>query len=228
MNTMPALTNPDQRTWEKIFQHPLSHNLAWHDVHGLLARMGHVVARPKGGCTVTCQGETIVLPETHTKEVATDDLVRLRHFLQRTENTQPAAPTGDRQLLLVINHHEGRIFHLGPAQSWTRRILPHDAGVRARPTQRTREFSRGQEKPAPNDYFAPLARALHDAGRILVFGGGKGMASEMEQFVTWLQAHHPELARRIAGTRVIDEHHLTDAQLLAQARDFYRGAGPTA
>jgi len=35
---------------------------------------------------------------------------------------------------------------------------------------------------------------------------------------------HPvshNLARRIIGSLVMDEHHLTDAQLLAKAREFY-------
>jgi hypothetical protein len=43
----------------------------------------------------------------------------------------------------------------------------------------------------------------------------------MDQFIAWLKIHHPELAKRIAGSLIIDEHHFTDAQLLAKARDLF-------
>jgi hypothetical protein len=52
----------------------------------------------------------------------------------------------------------------------------------------------------------------------------------MDQFVAWLKLHHPELAKRIIGSLVVDEHHLTEGQLLAKAREFYsngaRATGP--
>jgi len=43
----------------------------------------------------------------------------------------------------------------------------------------------------------------------------------MDQFVAWLKLHHPKLAKRIIGSLVADEHHLTEGQLLAKAREFY-------
>jgi len=62
---------------------------------------------------------------------------------------------------------------------------------------------------------------LKEAGQILIFGSGSGTANEMDQFIAWLKIHHPELAKRIAGSLIIDEHHFTDAQLLAKARDLF-------
>jgi hypothetical protein len=47
------------------------------------------------------------------------------------------------------------------------------------------------------------------------------MSSEMDQFIAWLKTHHPEVAKRIIGSQVVDEHHLTTGQLLAKAREFY-------
>jgi len=44
----------------------------------------------------------------------------------------------------------------------------------------------------------------------------------MEQFVGWLKTHHAELSKRVAGSLVVDEHHLTEGQLLAKARDFLK------
>ena len=85
----------------------------------------------------------------------------------------------------------------------------------------SKDFSRGKEKPDPNPFFEPVAGVLNGAGHILIFGTGTGTSSEMDQFTDWLKQHRPELAKRIIGTLVIDEHHLTEAQLLAKAREFY-------
>jgi len=43
----------------------------------------------------------------------------------------------------------------------------------------------------------------------------------MEQFMMWVKLHQPELAKRIIGSLVVDEHHLSEDQLLAKARKFY-------
>ena len=58
-------------------------------------------------------------------------------------------------------------------------------------------------------------------GRMLILGTGTGTSSEMDQFVAWLKLHHPDLAKRIIGSLVVDEHRLTDGQLLAKAGEFY-------
>ena len=86
------------------------------------------------------------------------------------------------------------------------------------------EVSRGKEKPDPNSFFEPVAKALQAAGQILIFGTGTGSSSEMDQFITWVKTHHPEMARRIIGSLAVDEQHLTEDQILAKARDFYANA----
>ena len=100
-------------------------------------------------------------------------------------------------------------------------ILPHEPEDFFRHAHNSKDFSRGREKPDPNSFFEPVAKALQAPGKILVFGSGTGTSSEMDQFTTWLGLHHPEMAKRIIGSMVVDEHHLTESQLLAKARDFY-------
>jgi hypothetical protein len=43
----------------------------------------------------------------------------------------------------------------------------------------------------------------------------------MDQFVAWAKLHRPEVAGRIIGAVVVNEHHATTDQLLAKAREFY-------
>jgi hypothetical protein len=43
----------------------------------------------------------------------------------------------------------------------------------------------------------------------------------MEQLLADLNRNHKDIAKRVVGSKVINEHHLTDDQLLAKAREFF-------
>jgi hypothetical protein len=222
MTPPPELTGVPLRTYETIFQHPVSHNLAWRDVHALLRQLGEAVEEPNGNFKVTRNGQTFVLPPARTKDVAeTDELMKIRAFLDRSEKPQAQTTGPETRWVVVIDHHAARIFKSELHGSVSEEIRPHQTDADISHTHSFDGFSRGQEKPAAHSFFGPIADALKEAGQILIFGSGIGMGNEMDQFIAWLKIHHAELARRIAGSLTIDEHHLTDAQLLAKARDFY-------
>jgi hypothetical protein len=227
MKTSTPLTGAHQRTFDRIFQHPISHNLEWRDVHALLGEMGDVAKEHNGSLKITRHGQTLVLHPTSKKDVTEmDEVMALRHFLERSEpKTSP--PTNETHWLLVIDHHEARLFQTEMEGATPQRILPYESGSYFRPAQDSKATSRGQEKPDPNTFFEPVAKVLAADGPILVFGTGTGTSSEMEQFVGWFKRHHPESSKRIIGSLVVDEHHLTDGQLLAKAKDFYANASPS-
>jgi hypothetical protein len=226
MNSTASLTGSHLRAYQAIFQHPVARNLAWHDVHALLRQLGQVEEEPNGNLKVTRNGQVLILPTPRTKDVAeTEELMALRHFLERSETVPPAAKEKETHWLLVIDHHEARIFRSEMHGALPEQILPHEPDDYFRHAPNSKEFSRGQEKPDPNSFFAPVAKALQAAGQILIFGTGTGMSSEMDQFIAWLKQHHPEVAKRIIGSLVVDKHHLTVGQLLAKAREFYANAG---
>ena len=225
MNSTLPLTGSHRRTYETIFQHPISHNLQWRDVNALLEEIGHVAQEPNGHLKVTRNGQTMVLHSPRTKDFSdADELMDLRRFLERSETTPAATDEKDVHWLLVIDHHEARIFRAEMHGAVPQRLLPHTPEEYFRHAKHSREVSRGKEKPDPNSFFEPVAKALHAAGRILIFGTGKGTSSEMDQFIAWSKKHHPELAQRFIGSLTVDEHHLTDDQLLAKAREFYGSA----
>jgi hypothetical protein len=98
MKTSTPLTSSHQRTFDRIFQHPISHNLEWRDVHALLAEMGEVVKEHNGSLKITRHGQTMVLHPTSKKDVTEmDEVMALRHFLERSE-TAPSEPSGSDQL----------------------------------------------------------------------------------------------------------------------------------
>ena len=225
MTSPAALTGSQLRTYNTIFQHPVSHNLEWRHVRALLATLGEIAEEPNGNLKVTRNGQVLVLHPPRTKDVSeTDELMALRHFHEQSESAPPEAKESEMHWLVVIDHHEARIFQSEMHGAIPHQILPHEPDDYFRHAHNSKDFSRGQEKPDPNSFFEPVAKALQAPGRILVFGTGTGTSSEMEQFMAWVKLHHPELAQRIIGCLVVDEHHLSPDQLLAKAREFYASA----
>lgn len=228
MNPTPPLTGSYRRTYKAIFQHPISHNLEWRSVYGLLEKLGQVTEQPDGNLKAVRNGHTLILNPPRTKDVAeTEDVMALRHFLEQSETAPAEEPGEEIQWLLVIDHHEARIFRSTAPGTIAQQIRPHAPEDFFRHAPDSQNFSRGQEKPDPNSFFEPVAGALNGAGKILIFGTGTGMSSEMDQFVAWLQRNRPQLAKRIIGSVVVDENHLTEDELLAKAREFFAKPHPT-
>jgi hypothetical protein len=185
---------------------------------------GQIAEEPNGNFKVTRNGQTLVLHPARTKDVAdADEVMSLRRFLQHSGEAAPETNDINRHWLLVIDHHEARVFRSEMHGAIPQQILPHAREDYFRHARHSDQVSRGKEKPDPSSFFEPVAKAMQGAGSIVIFGTGTGMSSEMEQFVAWTKHHHPELAQRIVGTLAIDEHHLSDDQILAKAREFHAG-----
>jgi hypothetical protein len=216
------LTGSQLRTFERIFQHPITHNLSWHDVFGMFRQLGTVETEANGNIKVTRNGQVMILKASQSKDVGeADEVMALRRFIKLTEAIPSNSDGAEVHWLLVIDHHRARLFRTEMSGSVPKQILPHEPTEYFRQAHHSRDFSRGKEKPDPNTFFEPVAKELMAGGQILIFGSGTGESSEMQNFAAWLREHHPEISRRVLGTIVVDESHVTDGQLLKKAREFF-------
>ncbi len=222
INPVTSLTGSHRRTYEKILQHPVSHNLAWREVLTLFSHLGDILVETNGKLKVTRNGHVLTLSPPRSKDVTeVDEVMKLRHFLEQSETKPAKSSQAPSHMLVVIDHHAARLFRTEVRGTVPVTILPHEPADCLRRAHDARDFFSGKEMPVSDRFFESVAEALKDAGKILVFGQATGASSEMDQFTTWVKKHHPDLARRIAGTLTVDEHHLTEPQLLAKAREFY-------
>ena len=225
MTTPPSLKGSQLRTYEKIFEQPPAHNLDWREMRTMLAHLSEVTEQANGHLMIVRNGHTLHLHRPHAKEFTdAKELKGLRHFLEQSETPLPPAdPHG--AVLVVISHHEARVFHPEAAGAAVQTVRPHRARSLGH-AEDSEQSARGKERPAPEIYFEPLAAVLKDAGKILLFGCGTGHSSEMEVFGAWLKTHHAGLAARIVGQLVVDEHHQSDGELLAKARELLKHPKP--
>jgi hypothetical protein len=124
-------------------------------------------------------------------------------------------------LLVVIDHREARIYRTEWHGSAPQRITPYNPGGFGRHLHHVEDDATGQRKPERKSFYEAVAKTLQDAEQILIFGSGTGASSAMEELLAELKHNHGDVAKRIVGSVVLDETHLSENQLLAKARDFY-------
>lgn len=219
-----GLSANHQKTYQRIFQHPIPHNLPWREVWSMLGAIAdaNAVEDDEGNIKVVRNGQTLVLHRPRGKDLAaTNELIRVRHFLEGSEIPASQTPTSGTHLLVVIDHREARIYSAELHGSVPQRIAPYDSFGFGRSLHYNQVNSNGQRKPEQKSFYEAVAKTLHGAEKILLFGAGTGASSAMEQLVLNLKQHHHDLAERVVGSIVVDTHHLTDNQILAKARELF-------
>jgi hypothetical protein len=78
---VPDLNNHHSDTLTAIFQHPVSHNIRWHDVLSLLEAVGTVEEEHDGKFKVRVGDETEVLSRPKGHDVGEQMVVDLRRML---------------------------------------------------------------------------------------------------------------------------------------------------
>jgi hypothetical protein len=124
-------------------------------------------------------------------------------------------------LLVVIDHHEAKIYRNEVHGATPETIAPYDPHGYGKNLHSAHDWTDGKRLPERKSFYEAIARTLQGADQILLFGSGTGRSSAMDMLVEDLQAYHKNLANKIIGTVVIDSHHTTEDQLLAKARKFY-------
>ena len=220
----PQLSGTHRRIYEGIFRHPAARNLDWRDVRSMLGALAEVVEEPNGNLKFTRNGQTLTLrPSLHKNVGEIEELMEIRHFLERSGEIAPEAEAEGAHLLVVIDHREARVYRTEGHGSVPQTILPYDPEGLGRHLHLVQDDSNGQRKPEQKSFYEAVAKALHGAKEVLVFGSGTGASSAMGELLTELKQHHGDVAKCVVGSVVLDETHLTEGQLLAKARECYAG-----
>jgi len=234
MLTLEKLTGADRRTYQKISHPPHAPQTAAPvrrtAVRSLLETLGQV-SEGEGKCLeITRNGHVLLLPSLGVKKTESKDgLIALRHFLARSENPLNRSNGRDPHLLLVIGHHEARLFCSEINGGCPKQVQTSDAehGFPLAPSSNS-ESSADANASDCNAVFEPIAQALRDTGKILIFGESSATQSEMNRFIVWLKREHPAKAERIIGSLVIKISQAHPDMLWTESREFYSRTRPPA
>jgi len=213
-NLAGRLTGADLRTLTRNWQHPLTHNLALRDVAALFAIIGSAETQHNGELRLRAGDEVLTLVRPHGKDLTADEVVKVRHFLDRTGWSPTAsarAPTTEpaADLVIVVYHAGVKVHRLGFADE--PHHLLHDVDRKHHDSDREETF------PADQRFFADVAGALAPAGRIVVISHGKGQSNEAHHLIEWLDAHRPAIHARVFREISADLPYMTTGELLSLA-----------
>jgi hypothetical protein len=215
-----SMSKVHQTTYKAIFQHPIAHNLQWHDVRSLLESLAEVTEEHNGNLKFTRHGEVLIVhPPKHKDLSDVKEVIQIRHFLERSSIPELAPTEDGTHLLIVIDHREARIFKTELRDSVPVSIMPYDPDGTRRHLHNLHDNT--DDQPELKSFYEAIVHSLKDAEQILIFGSSTGASSAMDYLVDELNQNHPDLAKRIVGAIVVNEQHMTEDQLLAQARAFY-------
>jgi len=222
-NPAGGLSGGDLRILTRIWQHPLTPMLALRDVTALFAAIGSAQYQHNGEFRLRIGNDTLSLHRPPGRDLTSDEVVRVRHFLDRNGWSPTATRVADvavtpADMVIVIDHDGARVYRLGGADD-PHHIL-HDIDRKQHVSDREETLSTDQR------FFADIAGALAPAGRIVVIGHGHrqgddhghGQGDAAPHLVAWADIHRPDIHARIARAILADLPHMTTDAVLALAR----------
>lgn len=75
--------------------------------------------------------------------------------------------------------------------------------------------------PESKAFFESVSSACKSASEILLLGHGNGKADAVHNFQSYLKEKHQDLAKKIVGIIEADVAHMTEPQVLAEARAWF-------
>jgi hypothetical protein len=75
--------------------------------------------------------------------------------------------------------------------------------------------------PESKAFFEKLSEVLKPAAESLLLGHGEGKADAVHNFQSYLKEKHHELAKKVVGVIEADVAHMTEPQVLAEARAWF-------
>ena len=220
----PDLAESQKHTLAALFRHPVSQSLEWGDSLELFETIGEVEHHDNGKSTLRIGDKRTVVHQPHGKHIAEEEVMALRKFLRQAgwsadghAETTATTTTRAKSLLVLVDHHEAKIYEIGPnPQAATgQEIWPADPHhFLHHLVHKDRDRQRGQRAPEDPDFYMHIAAALVHAEQIVVVGHGTGHSNAADHLVEYLAAHHPETHARVVAELVMDVSGVTPAQLL--------------
>lgn len=226
----------DRAILGRIFHHPTSNNLEWREVVAFVGRIGSTEEKRDDKWGFTLAGRTATFLRPRDKDMDPREVERLRHLMQdaglspySTEILEASPPAAGCDALIVVDHHEARIYRLDPETvggETETTLRPYDPkGYIHHLSHKEDGNYRGQRAPEDLGYYDRIAAAVANAPRVGIVGHGTGKSSAMAVLSERLHERHPGTEIRVVATATVDLSANTDGQLLALGREMLTREG---
>jgi hypothetical protein len=229
---MPAA---DRRTLEAIFHYPVPHNLSWMDTLRLLTHLGSAEEKSDGKYSLTVKGRHVVFHKPSGKHLDAREITELRHYLtsagvspQNPRGTEPLAAPESVGIVVLIDHHGAKLYRIDLASNQQAETVkpydPHHFLHHLHHRDELREH--GQRAPEDLTFYDRIAEALREADRVVLLSHGAGTSNASQILAERLKKRHPNVYARIVRQADMNTSAMTEAEIIACARQALGTEGP--
>ena len=84
------------------------------------------------------------------------------------------------------------------------------------------KFFNGRDRSQLSPAFAEqIVTAIDGVGELYLVGAGKGKASAVANFVSYLRKRHPQTAERVRRIETLDIPNMTEPEIMAEGRRLF-------
>jgi hypothetical protein len=125
-------------------------------------------------------------------------------------------------IVITLTQEEAKIWSTGLEKtSKPEKISAVDHNTHQHKLRQERRHKGPGLDPVTKEFFESVSTACKTAAEILLLGHGSGKADMAHNFQSYLKEKHPDIAKKIVGTIEADVAHMTEPQVLAQARAWF-------
>ncbi len=187
----------------------------------LLREGARVYLQPAPGLTARTLNRSLIRHLHKANAMGSmNDTSAIRHAFQHLPDRTVDGESLSR-FLVVIDHRHANIYTSTNSGSVPVVVTPAESDGDARHLHHARDTAGGPRRPGVRRFYKEVIAAIENARSILVFGSSNGGDGAMVHLMAELETHHPKIAARVVGNRLLDQQHLTEDQMLAAAREYY-------
>jgi hypothetical protein len=212
-------------TISELSAHPISRNIEWTHLIPALSSIGLLTSESNGNYDFTRNGHTIVFERSHGKVLDIAEVLKLRHFLRLSTQSDGGDASLHYVQIVAIDHHKAIIIH-DPGTSDERIDKIHADLTKGRILHKTKQsptFSDGNPTDSAG-YFDSIIKSMMKSRRIVILSHGTGSSSAGEKLFAIVEHNYPKVMDKIVAIKKCDLEAMTMPEIIELGTELLHGS----
>ena len=200
----------------------LPHNLSWSEAVELVEHLGAVQPHGNDEFLFRVGDQRAFFKRPHSHDLDSEEVSRLRKLLREAQPSPQSKETPQSgRMIVVIDHHAAHVYQDfgGSRPEDGHSVQPYDPfHFHHHLIHRKEAHYRGQRVPEENSFYEEVAKDVNPANEIVLIGHATGKSNAAKFLAEYLEAHHPDISRRVIAMEDVDLSAVTEPEIEALAR----------
>jgi hypothetical protein len=214
-----AMSKHLESLYQNLLNGKLPHNLSWNEAVELVEHLGEVEPHGDDEFMFRIGRERVFFKRPHTHDLGVEEVSRLRKFLKEAgPDAHTDGPAKPSRMIVVIDHHAAHVYKdfSGSRPADGRKVEPYDPfNYHHHLIHRKEAHYLGERVPEEHSFYEEIAKDIIPADEIVLIGHATGTSNAADFLKEYLDAHHPEVSRRVVDIESADLSAVTEPEIEA-------------